>query len=64
MFHNYDYMSLFLSCFNVRVCLISLFQWISSIYDRFHLPSLNKLSEEDQVLTSIACIPKYHFLVA
>ncbi len=47
MFHSYDYMSLFVSFFNIPVSLDNLFQRIASIYDRFYLSRLNKLFEED-----------------
>ena len=46
MLHSYDYMSLFVSFFNIPVSLDNLFQWIGSIYDRFQLAILNKPSEE------------------
>ena len=47
MFHSYDYISRFVSFFNIAVSFGSLFQRITSIYDRFYLPRLNKLFEED-----------------
>ena len=47
MFHNYDYVSLFVSCFDIPVSLGNLCQLIASIYDRFYLSRLNKLFEEN-----------------
>ncbi len=47
MLHSYDYISLFAPCFDMPVSLGSLFQRIASIYDRFYLPRLTKLSEEN-----------------
>jgi hypothetical protein len=47
MLHSYDYMSLFVSFFNIPVNLDNLFQRIASINDRFYLSRFNKLFEED-----------------
>jgi len=47
MFQSYDYISLFVPFFNITMSLGSLFQGIASIYDRFNLPCLNKLFEEN-----------------
>jgi len=47
MLHSYDYISLFVSCFDIPVGLGNLFQRIASIYDRFYLSRLNKLFDED-----------------
>ena len=47
MVHRDDYISLFVPFFNITVSLGSLFQRIASIYDRFYLPCLNKLFEEN-----------------
>ena len=45
--HSYDYITLFVSFFDIPVSLGSLFQRIASIYDRFYLSCLNKLFEEN-----------------
>ena len=42
MFQSYDYMSLFVSFFDIPVSLGNLFQRIASIYDRFYLSRLDK----------------------
>ena len=47
MFHRYDYISLFVSCFDIPVSLGNLFQRVASIDDRFYLPRFNKLFEEN-----------------
>jgi len=47
MFHSYDYIPLFVPFFDISVSLDNLFQRIASIYDRFYLPRLNKLFEEN-----------------
>ena len=47
MFQSYDYISLFVSFIDIPVSLGSLFQWISSINDRFYISRLNKLFEEN-----------------
>jgi hypothetical protein len=47
MFHSYDYVSLFVSCFDIPVSLDSLLQRIASIYDRLHLTRVNKLFKEN-----------------
>ena len=47
MFHSDDYISFFVSCFDIPVRLGSLFQRKSSIYDCFYLPRLNKLFDEN-----------------
>jgi len=47
MFHSYYYISLFVSFFDIPVSLGNLFQRIASINDRFYLPGLNKLFEEN-----------------
>ena len=46
MFHRYDYISLFLSCFDIPVSLSNLFQRIAAINHRFYLPRLYKFFEE------------------
>jgi len=46
LFQSYDYISLFVSCFDIPVSLGNLFQRIASIDDRFYFPRLNKLFEE------------------
>jgi hypothetical protein len=58
MFHSIDHISLFVPLFNIPVSLGYLFQWIASIYDRFHLPRLNQLGEEDQVFDLFTCGPQ------
>ena len=45
--HSYDYIALFVSCFDITVGLGSLFQRMAPIYDRLHLSRLNKLFEEN-----------------
>ena len=47
MFHSDDDISLFVPFFDIPVSLDNLFQRIASIYDRFYLPRLNKLFEEN-----------------
>jgi hypothetical protein len=47
MFHSDDYISLFAPFLDIPVSLGNLFQGIASIYDRFYLPRLNKLFEEN-----------------
>jgi len=47
MSHSYDYISLFVPFFDIPVSLGSLFQRIASINDRFYLPRLNQLFEEN-----------------
>ena len=47
MFQSYNYISRFLPFFNIAMSLGSLFQRIASINDRFYLPRLNKLFEEN-----------------
>ena len=47
MFHSNDYISLFVSCFDIPVSLGNLFQRIASIDDRFYLSRLNQLFEEN-----------------
>jgi len=47
MFNSYDYISLFVSCFDIPVRLDHLFQRIASINDRFKFSILNKLFEEN-----------------
>ena len=49
--HSDDYISLFVPCFDIPVSLDNLFQRIASIYDRFDLPRLNKLFEENQMFS-------------
>jgi hypothetical protein len=60
MLHSDDDIPLFVSCFDIPVRLGSLRQRIAPIDDRFDLPLLNKLSEENQIFNSI-CDPKYDF---
>ena len=47
LFHSYGDISLFVSCVDIPVSLGNLFQRIASTYDRFYLPRLNKLFEEN-----------------
>ena len=49
MLHSDDDISLFVPCFDIPVSLGNLFQRIASIDDRFYLPRLNKLPEENQI---------------
>ncbi len=58
MFHSDDYISLFVSFFDIPVSLGSLFQRIASIYDRFYLPRLNQLCEEDKIFDLLTCWPQ------
>ena len=51
--HSYDYISLFVSFFDIAVRLGSLFQRIASIYDRLYLSRLSKLFEENQILVDL-----------
>ena len=51
MLHSYDYISLFVPFFDISVGLGSPFQRIGSIDDRFYLPRLNKLFEENEILS-------------
>ena len=62
MFHSYDYIPLFVSCFDIPVSLGSLFQLVTSIYNRFYLPRLNKLFEKEQIFSLWSCCPKHYFL--
>ena len=47
MFHGYDYVSLFLPCFDIPVSLGNLFQRVASIDDRFYLARLQHIFEEN-----------------
>ncbi len=47
MFQSYDHISRFLPFFTIAMSLGHLFHRIASIYDRFYLPRLNKLFEEN-----------------
>ena len=49
MFHSDDDISLFVPFFDIAVSLGDLFQRIAPIYDRFYLPRLNQLCEEDKI---------------
>ena len=49
MLHSDDDISLFVSCFDIPVRLGHLFQRIASIDDRFYLPRLDQLCEEDKI---------------
>ena len=51
MSHSYDYISLLVSFIDIPVSLNNLFQRIASIYHRFQLSRLNKLSEENQIFS-------------
>ena len=55
MLQSYYYIPLFVSHFDITVSLGSLFQWIASIYDRFYLPCLNQLCEEDKIFDLLTC---------
>ena len=46
LFHRDDYISLFVSCFDIPVSLDNLFQRIASVYDRLYLSRFNQLFEE------------------
>jgi hypothetical protein len=46
MFHSYDNITLFLSCFDIPVSLSNLFQRIAAINHRFYLSRLYKFFEE------------------
>jgi hypothetical protein len=49
MLHRDDYISLFVTCFDITVRLDDLFQRIASINDRFYLPRLNELCKKDKI---------------
>ena len=49
MLHSYDYMSLFMSLFDIPVSLDHLLQRIAPIYDCFYLSRFNKLFKKDKV---------------
>ena len=55
MFHSDDDISLFVPFFDIPVRLGHLFQRIASINDRFYLPRLNQLFEEEQIFRLFAC---------
>jgi hypothetical protein len=58
--HSNDYVSLFVTTFNILVCLNDLFQGIASINDRFQLSSLSQLCQEAQMCIqslSLVCLP-------
>ena len=59
---SYDYISLFVSFFDIPVSLGSLFQWIAFINDRPYLSRLNKLFEENEIFRILACHSNYDFL--
>ena len=61
MFHSYDYISLFGSCFDIPVGLGHLFQWIAPVYDRLYLSCLDKVFEEIQMFGFVFC--HYGFLL-
>ena len=56
LLHRYDYISLFLPCFDIPVSLSSLFQQIAFIDDRSYLPRLNQPFEEGQVFDFVGAI--------
>ena len=58
MFHSDDNIFLFMSLFDIPVSLGDLFQRIASINDRFYLPRLNQLCEEDKVVDLLTCRPQ------
>jgi hypothetical protein len=58
MFHNDDDIALFVSFFDIPVSLSHLFQRIASIDDRFYLPCLNQLCEEDEIFDLFTCGPQ------
>ena len=45
--HSYDYIPLFVPFFDIPVSLDNFLYGIASIYDRFYLPRLDQLFEED-----------------
>jgi hypothetical protein len=63
MFHSYDYISLFVSFIDISVTLCNLFQGIMTINDRFYLPRLNKLFEENLIFGLFACRSNIAFLL-
>jgi hypothetical protein len=61
-FHSYDYISLFVSFIDISVSLGHLFQGITSINDQFYLPRLNKLFEENLIVSLFAFLSNIAFL--
>jgi hypothetical protein len=51
--HSYDYISCFLTRFNILVRLDNLFQRVASINYRLELSSLDQLLEEDSVFLTV-----------
>ena len=51
MFYSYNYVPLFVPCFDIPVSLNNLFQRIASVYNRFQLSRFNKLLKENQIFS-------------
>lgn len=49
-FHNDDYISFFIACFDIAVRLGGLLQKIAPIYDRFNFSRLNQRFEVKQII--------------